>query len=166
MPNTDKAWERFGQDDPYYAVLPTDEFLKDRFDQAAHEAFFRSGQDYAAMVLGLVERFLSAGTHFNRILDFGCGVGRLTLAFALHADEVVGVDISSGMLEEAKRNADAFGAHNTQWVLSDDDLTRVTGDFDFVTHSSRFNTSYPSAAIGLSKVSSVDCGTEASESCT
>jgi len=132
MPNTDKAWERFGQDDPYYAVLPTDEFLKDRFDQAAHEAFFRSGQDYAAMVLGLVERFLSAGTHFNRILDFGCGVGRLTLAFALHADEVVGVDISSGMLEEAKRNADAFGAHNTQWVLSDDDLTRVTGDFDFV----------------------------------
>ena len=42
------------------------------------------------------------------------------------------MDISSGMLEEAKRNADAFGAHNTQWVLSDDDLTRVTGDFDFV----------------------------------
>jgi 2-polyprenyl-3-methyl-5-hydroxy-6-metoxy-1,4-benzoquinol methylase len=108
------------------------EFLKDRFDQGAREAFFCSGQDYAAMVLGLAERHLAQVPRFNRILDFGCGVGRLALAFAPHADEVVGVDISPGMLAEAKRNADEFGAHNTQWVLSDDDLTRVTGDFDFV----------------------------------
>jgi len=132
MPHTDKGWERFGLDDPYHGVLTKDEFLKDHFDQAAREAFFRSGQDYVAMVLGLAERQLCAGTHFNRILDFGCGVGRLALAFASHADEVVGVDISSGMLAEAKRNADEFGVRNAQWVLSDDDLTRVTGDFDLV----------------------------------
>jgi 2-polyprenyl-3-methyl-5-hydroxy-6-metoxy-1,4-benzoquinol methylase len=132
MPYTDKVWERFGLDDPYHAVLTKDKFLKDHFDQAAREAFFRSGQDYAAMVLNLAERHLCAGTHFNRVLDFGCGVGRLSLAFALHADEVIGADISSGMLAEAKRNADEFGACNTQWVLSDDNLTRVTGDFDFV----------------------------------
>jgi SAM-dependent methyltransferase len=37
------------------------------------------------------------------VLDFGCGVGRLSQALADYADEVVGVDISAPMLEVARR---------------------------------------------------------------
>jgi 2-polyprenyl-3-methyl-5-hydroxy-6-metoxy-1,4-benzoquinol methylase len=132
MPDTDKAWERFGQEDPYHGVLTKEKFQKERFDQVAREDFFRSGRDYVGMALDLVGRHLGAGKHFQRILDFGCGVGRLTLAFAPHGDEVVGVDISPGMLVEAKRNADNFGVQNVLWALSDDNLTQVTGEFDFI----------------------------------
>lgn len=36
-------------------------------------------------------------------LDFGCGVGRLTRALAAFFDRATGVDISSSMIEEAKK---------------------------------------------------------------
>jgi 2-polyprenyl-3-methyl-5-hydroxy-6-metoxy-1,4-benzoquinol methylase len=132
VPNTDDAWKRFGQDDPYYAVLTKDGFQKAHFDQAAREAFFRSGRDYVGMVLDLARCHLEADTHFHRILDFGCGVGRLALAFASHCDEVVGVDVSTGMLAEANSNAEAFDVHNAHWAVSDDNLTQVAGEFDLV----------------------------------
>ena len=41
----------------------------------------------------------------GRALDFGCGVGRLTLALASRFDAVVGVDLSAAMLENARRLA-------------------------------------------------------------
>jgi ubiquinone/menaquinone biosynthesis C-methylase UbiE len=39
----------------------------------------------------------------GRALDFGCGPGRLTQALADRFEEVVGIDISGPMIEEAKR---------------------------------------------------------------
>jgi SAM-dependent methyltransferase len=43
------------------------------------------------------------------VLDFGCGVGRLTLALAAHFDDVHGVDISAAMIERARAMADGVG---------------------------------------------------------
>lgn len=40
-------------------------------------------------------------------MDFGCGVGRITLPLTRIAKEVLAVDLSDGMLAEAKRNAPA-----------------------------------------------------------
>lgn len=40
-----------------------------------------------------------------RVLDFGCGIGRVAIALAPHASEVAGVDVSAGMIEEARRRA-------------------------------------------------------------
>ena len=39
----------------------------------------------------------------QRILDFGCGVGRITKVLAERAAEVVGVDSNQAMIEEAKK---------------------------------------------------------------
>lgn len=39
----------------------------------------------------------------SRVLDFGCGIGRVALALAPHAAEVVGVDVSAGMVGAARR---------------------------------------------------------------
>lgn len=38
-----------------------------------------------------------------RVLDFGCGIGRVAIALAPHAAEVTGVDVSAGMVKEARR---------------------------------------------------------------
>ena len=46
----------------------------------------------------------------DRALDFGCGVGRLTRALGDRFDAVVGVDISAGMVEQARRLNDASPA--------------------------------------------------------
>ena len=65
-------------------------------------------------------------------LDFGSGVGRLSIALADHFDRVVGLDISPGMLKEATANATARGHGNVVFALSDDALSQAPGQFDFV----------------------------------
>jgi len=40
--------------------------------------------------------------HFNRAVDLGCGTGLMGLRLASRVDELVGVDLSSRMLNEAK----------------------------------------------------------------
>jgi ubiquinone/menaquinone biosynthesis C-methylase UbiE len=40
--------------------------------------------------------------HRRRALDFGCGIGRLTIALADHYDEVVGVDVAISMVKQAR----------------------------------------------------------------
>ena len=42
-----------------------------------------------------------------RVLDFGCGIGRVAAALAPHAREVVGVDVSAGMVAAAAARASA-----------------------------------------------------------
>src|SRR5204863_2500144 len=38
----------------------------------------------------------------GRVLDFGCGVGRLARPFAARFDEYVGVDVAEGMVARAR----------------------------------------------------------------
>ncbi|WP_375402318.1 class I SAM-dependent methyltransferase [uncultured Sphingomonas sp.] len=39
------------------------------------------------------------------VLDFGCGIGRMATALAPDAERVVGVDISAGMIDQARKRA-------------------------------------------------------------
>ncbi|HCK40287.1 MAG TPA: hypothetical protein DHW22_01500 [Planctomycetaceae bacterium] len=93
------VYEKFGAEEPYYAVLSYDEYKQDNLDA---EQFFRTGEE-------LIDERLQAIADFpfqldpNRALDFGCGVGRLTNALGRHFDEVIGVDISSTMIENANK---------------------------------------------------------------
>jgi len=54
----------------------------------------------------------------STILDAGCGVGRHAIELARHGYRVVGVDISSGMLDEARRLASQAGVE-VEWVQAD-----------------------------------------------
>jgi SAM-dependent methyltransferase len=66
------------------------------------------------------------------ILDFGCGVGRVLAPFAKIADEVVGLDVSPSMLQEARRNCDEHQLRNVRLLVSDDNLSALTGEFDLI----------------------------------
>lgn len=46
-----------------------------------------------------------ASVEGRRVLDLGCGIGRVAIALAPHAREVVGIDVSAGMVAEAERRA-------------------------------------------------------------
>ncbi|KPK90788.1 MAG: cyclopropane-fatty-acyl-phospholipid synthase [Anaerolineae bacterium SM23_ 63] len=54
----------------------------------------------------LEELALPAESH---ILDVGCGTGRHSIELARRGYKMTGVDISKGMLREARRNADSMG---------------------------------------------------------
>jgi hypothetical protein len=46
--------------------------------------------------------------------------------------EVTGVDVSPAMLEEARRNCEAAGVSQVRLIRSDDNLSAIGEEFDFV----------------------------------
>jgi SAM-dependent methyltransferase len=132
MTSTDRAWEYFGRESPYFGVLTNARFAPENLDGRARDAFFASGEDYVEMVLRTVHDHLDAQFEPTRALDFGCGVGRLTLPLARRCRDVVGVDVSESMLAEARTNAVAASLTNVTFVKGDDLLSRVDGTFDLV----------------------------------
>ena len=89
-----RHWERLGRQDPYGAVLTRGVWDVERF--------FRSGVDEITAVLRHAAR-LGLTVSRRRALDFGCGVGRVSQALAAHFDRVVGVDVASSMIAQARQ---------------------------------------------------------------
>ncbi|HEY3527622.1 MAG TPA: methyltransferase domain-containing protein [Nocardioides sp.] len=94
--------------------------------------FFATGEEHVTAVLDVVRRTIDSAFEPTRALDFGCGTGRLAIPLAARCHRVVGVDISESMLAEARRNAQSRGFTNIDFVKSDNELTAITGTFDFV----------------------------------
>lgn len=67
----------------------------------------------------------------QRVLDVACGTGRFTRYVAPDVGSVVGVDISTGMLERARRYASRDGIENVSFArMSADDLWLEADAFD------------------------------------
>src|SRR5437773_3729041 len=60
----------------------------------------------------------------KRILDLGCGTGRLSLLLAKRAKEVVGLDISKNSVAIANKTANKYKIRNFKGIV---------GDFNIVT---------------------------------
>jgi len=103
--NTDKAWKKWGQKDPYYSVLTDSKFRNQNLNQEAKKEFFVSGDEWMQQIYQHIRTFVKAEFAPTLALDFGCGTGRITLALAKMVEKVVGIDISEDMLEEATKNA-------------------------------------------------------------
>lgn len=72
------------------------------------------------------------------ITDLGCGTGRLGIGAAiLGANEVVGVDLDTVAIKEAKRNARMLQVHKvTSWIVAE--IDGVYGTFDTVVQNPPF----------------------------
>lgn len=132
MSDKEKVWEVYGEKNPYYAVSTFDQFRSENINEETLESFFQSGEEYVERIWTEIEKNLTEGFEPQRALDFGCGVGRLTIPLAQRSASVLGVDVSEGMINEAKKNCERFDVNNVEFVLSDDTLSRVDGKFDFV----------------------------------
>lgn len=131
--DTDLDWQRYGKEDPYYAVLSAEKYRREHLNEQALEEFFTSGRENIDYILNVIRTQLDPSYRPARALDFGCGVGRLVTALAAEVPSVVGVDVSPDMLQEAKRNCAARGLQNVELVLGDEELSRVEGQFDLIT---------------------------------
>jgi SAM-dependent methyltransferase len=129
---TDIEWQKWGEQDPYFAVITEPKFRSANLTAEAKQQFFDSGQRHVQYVLECCRPHFDPTVPIRRVLDFGCGTGRLVLPFARQFEHVVGVDISPAMLNEARRNATDAGLSNISWSLSDDALSAVQGRFELV----------------------------------
>lgn len=66
-----------------------------------------------------------------RVLDVGCGPGFLGILMALAGHRVTGVDLNSAMLDEARKNAAAYGAP-VRFLHIDGSLSFLDESFDVI----------------------------------
>jgi SAM-dependent methyltransferase len=120
---TQKEWEDLAQLDPLWAILSDN---RKQFGGWDEEEFFASGEREIALLMKSC-RF-AAGDH-GKVLDFGCGVGRLSRALLRYFSAVYGVDISTEMIRLAKE----YTPSCTFLLNPEDDLRLFASDFfDFV----------------------------------
>jgi 2-polyprenyl-3-methyl-5-hydroxy-6-metoxy-1,4-benzoquinol methylase len=126
-------WRRFGETEPHWSVLTGEEYLSGNIDKNAN-SFYASGHRDVERLLKGIARSGYSSEHFGKVLDFGCGVGRLVLALAERAEHVTGVDISPPHLKIARARAESVGTTNVDFVAIDtlSGLDQFKG-FDLVT---------------------------------
>lgn len=92
-------WDQHAASDPLWAVLA---FSDKRGGRWTLQEFMKTGEREIAL---LFHRFreLQLPAPRGQALDFGCGVGRLTQAFARRMGAVLGADISPVMIDLARR---------------------------------------------------------------
>lgn len=132
MSKAEKEWEKFGQTNPYYAVTTLDEFKEENLNKSAKEIFFQSGEDYTRRIWQVVETHFVSNFAPQNAIDFGCGVGRLTVALAKRCRKITGIDISESMLKEGRINAANFGLDNVDFKRDGNNLLKIQGEFDFI----------------------------------
>lgn len=130
--NTDEEWEKWGKRDPYFGVLTNEKYRYKNLTDEARKEFFDSGRAHIRSVLAVIRRVIDPDFSPDKILDFGCGVGRLVIPFSEIAQKVVGLDISESMLKEAERNCNKYSITNISLLKSDDELSVLDGKFDLI----------------------------------
>jgi SAM-dependent methyltransferase len=123
-----RNWEFLGRSDPLFGVLSDPGKYGGKWDP---DEFFQTGRDHVDSLLqSLSRRGITFST--GACLDFGCGVGRLTVPFADTFTRSVGVDVARSMIDYARR-AHA-GQARCEFILNEREDLRQLPDrtFDFV----------------------------------
>ena len=98
-----RDWDDLARLDPLWAIASVPDRLHSAWDD---DEFMATGRRKAARIARTLD-LLGAPAARRRALDFGCGVGRVTIPLADHFDEAVGVDIAPAMVDQARTRAAA-----------------------------------------------------------
>lgn len=121
-------WDELARLDPLWAILSFPDKKLGRWDR----------DEFLATGTAQVERLLAHGRRLGHphrhgaALDFGCGVGRLAPALSTAFEAYYGLDVSEGMVEQA-RELHAGRSNCTFLTTADDHLDRLaSASFDLV----------------------------------
>ncbi len=122
-----RNWERLGRLDPMWAIL-TEPERRGAWDAGA---FLATGERQVEHELGRLEA-LGVAVRRGSVLDFGCGLGRLTLPLAARFESALGVDVAEAMVRGARELA--AGQANVRYVHNTAPDLRCLdpGGFDFI----------------------------------
>jgi 2-polyprenyl-3-methyl-5-hydroxy-6-metoxy-1,4-benzoquinol methylase len=111
---TSATWRELGQAEPHWSVITDPSFLSQSIAENEDE-LYASEQYQIEFVMASLRRNDCALPEQATALDFGCGVGRLSLALAPSVGRVIGVDISEPHLEHARRRQARQGIGNLEF---------------------------------------------------
>lgn len=127
-------WEALAATQPYWTVLVDERYRAERMGEEDRRAFFDSGAREMSRTLATIRSHLAPHFRARSALDYGCGVGRLTIPIARESDRVLGVDVSQRMVDTALRNSQSAGVTNVDFMQSERflDAADAVFSFDFV----------------------------------
>jgi 2-polyprenyl-3-methyl-5-hydroxy-6-metoxy-1,4-benzoquinol methylase len=131
MSSTDQAWEKWGQLDPYFAVYTHDKFHNKNLNRERKAEFFASGKHDVDYILNTATK-INQNYLVNIAVDFGCGVGRLTIPLARKSKQSIGLDVSVSMLKEARANIPTDLRKNLSFKKMDNDLVNLPKNYNLV----------------------------------
>src|SRR5690242_14853275 len=126
---TRKRWDKAARLEPYYSVLARPEFLMTNAADS-RQAFFDSGERDVDALLQFI-RSVAPHHPIERVLEFGCGPGRLLAPFARRGFDVTGADNSPAMLDVARANLASYQITNVR-LVDVDELARSQAQFDVI----------------------------------
>lgn len=142
LKDVQKTYEEFGRQDPLFAVLSDKKVRGRKWDP---DKFFATGRKEINAAMDYLAD-LNVNLTRGRALDFGCAVGRLSQALCDQFEEVVGVDISYTMIEQANQ-FNQFGNRCRFLVNTAADLSQLEdSSFDFVYSNITLQHSPPEAS--------------------
>ncbi|KAG1674637.1 tRNA (uracil-5-)-methyltransferase A [Nymphon striatum] len=107
-----------GEEPPLYH-LSGEKFIREKlFDLTFHispEAFFQVNTLGAEILYTSVEEMLDLNANIT-LLDICCGTGTIGLTLAKKVGKVIGVELNSSAVKDAKQNAEINGIENTDFV--------------------------------------------------
>jgi ubiquinone/menaquinone biosynthesis C-methylase UbiE len=95
--------EEFIRREPYFTIVTDPRYLAANRTAEAEREFFRSGENDVAEIYDIARQRVVVNFAPRRVLEYGCGIGRLAVALAQRAEHVTAVDISPAMLAAARR---------------------------------------------------------------
>jgi SAM-dependent methyltransferase len=131
-------WEDLARRQPYFPVLASDGRLATEGATEAGSQFFATGEADISTLLAAINSLLGCDTSLGSVLDFGCGVGRLTLPLARRARYVAGCDITPTILELARGNAKRAGLDDIDFLIVQHPSELPRRPFDFICSLSVF----------------------------
>jgi len=96
-----RTWQELGDTEPHWSVVIAEEYRQANI-QANKDAFYRTGEQHVAQLVGSLDRNHVQHGGFRTCLDYGCGVGRITRHLSTRFEQVFAYDISLSHLRCAE----------------------------------------------------------------
>jgi SAM-dependent methyltransferase len=125
----EQSWSKMGEDWPHFSVLSQSQYLP-RNLAGSLEQFWASGEGETEVTLALLRR-LGFDPVGKTCVEYGCGLGRITMPLAARFAKVHGYDISANHLALARQRAEAVGAANIQFHHCGGDVLALLEACDF-----------------------------------
>lgn len=123
-----------------------DEIKIPHSDKAANRPFIGTARDYALYRIPYPESLLNElRTHtkltgLGKLLDLGCGPGRLTLPLSGYFAQSIAVDVEPEMVAFGEKQAIAKGIKNIQWIVDSSETIELPAqDFELITIGEAFH---------------------------
>lgn len=111
LAHTERVWTQLGDSEPHWSVISAERFRQNELDAHRNE-FYDSGKGDVHTFNAFLARNGVDATRLHKVLEYGCGLGRVTRFLAEQFAAVEAFDISPSHLRRAEEHLTRSGLNN------------------------------------------------------